>query len=247
VRMPIDARDRLILALDFPNDPANPNRLMEAGDAFRLVDAAGPDVRMVKVGWPLYMAGGTPLVRELVARGLGVFLDLKFGDIAETVRRLVEVALREKVRMLTLNADFGAVRAAAQVRGDAPLEILTVTLLTSLTQQDLRDLGVGLTVDEYVMHRARGALAAGSNGVIASGREARALRDELGRAFTIVMPGIRPSGSAADDQRRTATPAEAIAAGADYLVVGRPICKAPSPRDATSAILDEMQRAFDSP
>ncbi len=242
--MATDARDRLILALDFPNDPNAPDRLMEPADAFRLIDAVGPDLRVVKVGWPLYLSGGTPLVRELVARGLAVFLDLKFGDIAETVRRLVEVAVRERVAMLTLNGDFAAVRAAAQARGTNPLTILTVTLLTSLTEQDLRDMGIGLSVEDYVLHRARGALAAGSTGVIASGREAAMLRQALGREFTIVMPGIRPNGSAADDQRRTVTPAEAIAAGADYLVVGRPICKAPSPRDATRAILDEMQRAF---
>lgn len=243
--MPIDARDRLILALDFPNDPTNPDRLMEPEDAFRLIDAVGDDLRMVKVGWPLYLSGGTPLVRELVARGVGVFLDLKFGDIAETVRRLVEVAVKERVAMLTLNSDFAAVRAAASARAASKLQLLTVTLLTSLTEQDLRDMGIGLSVEEYVLHRAKGALAAGSNGLIASGREARKLRDTFGRDFTIVMPGIRPSGSAADDQRRTATPAEAIEAGADYLVVGRPICKATSPRAAAAAIVDEMQRAFD--
>lgn len=245
--MTIDARDRLILALDFPNDPANPDRLMEPDDAFRLIDAVGDDLRIVKVGWPLYLSGGTPLVRELIARGVGVFLDLKFGDIAETVRRLVEVAVREKVAMLTLNSDFAAVRAAAAARGASRLQVLTVTLLTSLAEQDLRDMGIGLSVEEYVLHRARGALAAGSNGLIASGRESRKLRETFGREFTIVMPGIRPSGAAADDQRRTATPAEAIEAGADYLVVGRPICKATSPRAAARAILDEMQRAFDQP
>ena len=135
----IDARERLILALDVPNDPANPRRLIEASDARQLVEELDDLVSFVKIGWPLYLAGGHGLIREFLKRGKRVFLDLKFGDIAETVKRLVLVAVNEGVTFVTLNTSFAAVRAAIQARGDSKLKILAVTM------------GIGTTPDHNAL------------------------------------------------------------------------------------------------
>lgn len=240
----IDARDRLILALDFPLDKQDPHRPIRADDAHRLVDELDDEIRFVKVGWGLYMAAGQPIVREMIARGKKVFLDLKFGDISETVARLVSVARDDGVSLLTLNGTSQLVRAAAQARAGSDLKVLLVTLLTSLDREDLRELGGAGSVEDYVLQKARVAHDAGGDGVIASGREAEAIRREVGNDLLIVTPGIRPSAAAAHDQKRPVTPATAIAAGADYLVVGRPITHAPDPRAAATAIIEEMQGAF---
>ncbi len=242
----IDAKERLILALDVPNDPTNPDRLIETDDARRLVDELHDLVSFVKIGWPLYLAGGHGLIREFLGQGKRVFLDLKFGDIAETVKRLILVAVNEGVSFITINTSFGAARAAVQVCGDSKLKILMVTMLTSWDESDLKEMGFNASADEFVNFKAAGAIRAGCDGVIASGREAAAIRRLAPENFLIVTPGIRPPEAEPNDHKRASSPAASILAGSDYLVVGRPITTAPKPRSAAQAILDEMQQAFDS-
>jgi orotidine-5'-phosphate decarboxylase len=236
----------LILALDATNDPHNPDRMIEADDARRIVGELDDLVSFVKVGWALYMAGGNQVVRELVDQGKRVFLDLKFGDIDETVRRLVLVAIQQGVSFITLNAGFSAVRAAVKARGNTQLKILLVTMLTSWNEADLAEMGFTLSASEYVSFRTKGAIEAGCDGVIASGREVAEIRRIAPSGFFVVTPGIRPVGGAHDDHKRAVTPEASILAGSDYLVVGRPITTAPDPRQATIAILEEMQQAFDA-
>ncbi len=236
----------MILALDATNDPRNPNRMIEADDARRIVGELDDLVSFVKVGWALYMAGGNQVVRELVDQGKRVFLDLKFGDIDETVRRLVLVAIQQGVSFITLNAGFSAVRAAVKARGNTQLKILLVTMLTSWNEADLAEMGFTLSASEYVSFRTKGAIEAGCDGVIASGREVAEIRRIAPSGFFVVTPGIRPVGGAHDDHKRAVTPEASILAGSDYLVVGRPITTAPDPRQATIAILEEMQQAFDA-
>jgi len=242
----VNASERLIVALDVPHDPQNPSRLIEPEDASYLVEQLGGIVSVFKIGWPLYMAGGQALPKEFVERGRKVFLDLKFGDIAETVKRLVLVAVKDCVSFLTVNTTIDAVRAALEARGGSDLKILTVTLLTSLDETDLREMGFAASVNDFVLLKTVRALEAGCDGVIASGMDVPAIRERVGEKFLIVTPGIRPLGMARDDHKRVATPTEAIKAGADYLVVGRPITRARDPRQAAPKILEEMQRAFDS-
>jgi orotidine-5'-phosphate decarboxylase len=242
------AARRLIVALDAPHDLENPKRLITADDAVDIVEKLGDEVSFYKVGWALFLAAGYPVIEDLVRRGKRVFLDLKFTDIPETVHRLVAVAARAGVTCITVSANRGTVRAAVEARGSSPLKILTVTLLTSLDQTFLRDeLGSGDTVESFVLRQARHARAAGCDGVIASGREAALIRQDLGdESFLIVTPAIRPAGDPADDQKRTATPGEAVRAGADYLVVGRPILRARNPRDVARRIIEDIGQALDS-
>lgn len=245
----IDARDRLILALDVPHDPGNRDLMIDRDSALDLVRRVEGAVRFVKIGQPLYLAGGHDLVETFVGEGLRVFLDLKFADIREAVRRAVEVAVRRGVSFITVNTSVDGVQAAVEASRASPeAKILTVTLLTSLDEDYLRNQirSTFSSAQEYVLHRTRLAQSVGCDGVVASGREAAAIRRQAGPGFLIVTPGIRPTGSAADDQRRTMTPGEAIRAGADYLVVGRPIARAADPRHAAQRILAEMQEAFDS-
>ena len=219
---------------------------MRPEDVDALVDALHDLIDIVKVGWPLYLAGGNEVIERLRRRGKRVFLDLKFGDISETIARLIAVAVEIGVSFTTVNASFQAIRAAVQSRGVSDLKILTVTLLTSLDASDLEQMGFPGDVDRYVKLKTLGARDAGCDGIIASGREARMIRELVpDHQFSIVTPGIRPGGLSPDDHKRAVTPEAAIKAGADYLVVGRPIVKAKSPSDATKAILEEMQRAFD--
>jgi orotidine-5'-phosphate decarboxylase len=236
----------LILALDATNDVDNPDRMIEADDARRMVGELDDLVSFVKVGWALYMGGGNQVVREFVERGKQVFLDLKFGDIDETVKRLVLVAVDQGVSFITLNAGFSAVRAAVKARGNTQLKILLVTMLTSWSEADLAEMGFTLSASEYVAFRAKGAIEAGCDGVIASGREVAEIRRIAPPGFLVVTPGIRPGGAGHDDHKRAVTPGASILAGSDYLVVGRPITTAANPRQATTAILEEMQQAFDA-
>lgn len=241
----VAARDRLIVALDFPNDPNAPRRIIEPADAMRIVDRLGDSVEFYKVGWALYLAGHNEVVEELRNRGKRVFLDLKFGDIGETIRRLVAVAIRNGVELTTVNTTFQTVRAAVDAAKGSPLKILMLTVLTSLDDSDLREQGVAMSAHEYVLYKAKKAQEIGCHGVVASGQEAQAIRDFAGPDFKIVTPGIRPKGASSDDHKRSATPTAAITAGADYLVVGRPITMSNDPLGATHAILNEMQTAFD--
>jgi orotidine-5'-phosphate decarboxylase len=231
----IDARDRLILALDVPSAP----------EAERLLDRLEGQVQFVKVGLELYTAAGPELVQRLRARGLRVFLDLKFLDIEETVRRATERVASMGVDFLTIHANRKALAAAVQGRGNSSLRLLAVTVLTNFDGNDLRDMGIQLSVVELVTARAALAASVGCDGVVASGEEPAAIRQRVGTQLVIVTPGVRLTGQGVHDHARVTTPVQAIAAGSDYLVVGRPIRDASQPALAADGILAEMQAAFD--
>jgi orotidine-5'-phosphate decarboxylase len=225
--------DRLIVGLD----------LADAAAARALVTTLGDDVGFYKIGLGLLAAGGLDLARELKAEGKRVFLDMKLFDIGATVTAAVRgLTTRIGPDFLTVHGDPQVVRAATAGRAGATTRILAVTFLTSLDRTDLDDALIGAgDLSDLVLERARRAFAAGADGVIASPHEAarlRALPESAGKL--IVTPGIRPAGSAAHDQKRTAVPAEALTAGADHIVVARPICAAPAPGPAARAILAEI-------
>ncbi|HVM92084.1 MAG TPA: orotidine-5'-phosphate decarboxylase [Terriglobales bacterium] len=230
----IDPRQRLIIALDVPNADA----------ARKIVAAVGDSASTYKVGMQLYTAEGPAVVRDLVASGRRVFLDLKFHDIPNTVGAAVREAAKLGVDMLTVHAGGGgkmlrgALEAAAKV--NPKLLVLAVTVLTSLNDEDLGTIGIRGGASEQVLRLAALALGNGYKGIVASAQECAALRREFGHDFTIVTPGVRPAGSGHDDQARVVTPAEAIAAGATHIVVGRPITEAPDPAAEARAILSQM-------
>jgi orotidine-5'-phosphate decarboxylase len=233
---PIPATERLIFALDVPG--AEPAR--------RLVETLGDAVTFYKLGLELFCSGGYfELVDWLVARGKRVFADLKLLDVPETVRRAVAALAARPVDLLTVHAQDDAVLAAAAA-AKGRLRILAVTVLTSLDEATLaRDLGAPVDVGRLVASRARRAIAAGCDGLVASGREVEALRAELGPKPLLVVPGIRPAGDRpADDQKRVATVEAAFGRGADHVVVGRPIRNAPDPRAAAEAIQATIARLF---
>lgn len=236
----IDARDRLILALDVPS----------VAEADRLMGRVGDGVRFVKIGLELYAAAGPDVVRLARASGKRVFLDLKFLDIEETVRRATARVAEMGVEFLTVHANRKALRAAVEgrgeFRGENSLKLLAVTVLTNFDAHDLRDMGVQLSVADLVVARAKLAAEVGCDGVVASGEEPAAIRRNVGDGFLIVTPGIRPAGKGIDDHARPTTPTQAIKAGADYLVVGRPIRDAADPKAAAETIVAEMQAAFDA-
>lgn len=231
----IPASDRLILPLDAPT----------ADDAKELVRRVEGAVTFFKVGFILQMAGGQELVEWLIGRGHKVFLDYKYFDIEETVKQAVRRIASLGVAFLTIHGNARIIRAAVEGRGDSPLRLLAVTVLTSLDASDIRDMGFPCSLDELVLHRAKNALDAGCDGIVASGREAAAIRAATGDGLTIVTPGIRPAGSNAGEQKRAVTPTDAIRAGADYLVVGRPIRDARDPRTAAVEIIAEIERAIE--
>jgi orotidine-5'-phosphate decarboxylase len=229
-----DARERLIVALD----------VSSAAAAQKIVAAVGDSARYYKVGLQLYTAEGPQIVRDLVASGRQVFLDLKLHDIPNTVGAAVKEASRLGVSMLTVHASGGTnmLRAAVEAGRNANISpiILGVTVLTSLDERDLEHAGVRGNVVDQVSRLAALAIASGCQGVVASAHEAAALRNELGDDFLIVTPGVRPAGSGHGDQSRVVTPAEAIAAGASYIVVGRPITEASDPAAETREILAQI-------
>lgn len=231
----INARDRLILALDVPS----------AAEAERLMEQVQDQISFVKVGLELFTAAGPEFVQRLLGKGKRVFLDLKFLDIEETVRRATERVAAMGVEFLTVHANRKALNAAVKGRGSSSLKLLAVTVLTNFDSNDLRDMGIQRSVQELVMARALLAAEVGCDGVVASGEEPGVLRPKVGPRFLIVTPGVRPAGRDADDHARATTPTQTIAAGADYLVVGRPIRSAANPAVAAAAILAEMQNAFD--
>lgn len=232
----INARDRLILALDVPS----------ADEAEKLLAQVQDQIDFVKVGLELYTAAGPEIVQRLLNKGKRVFLDLKFLDIEETVRRATERVAAMGVDFLTIHANRKALTAAVKGRGSSPLKLLAVTVLTNFDSNDLRDMGIQRSVQELVMARALLAAEVGCDGVVASGEEPGVLRPKIGPRFVIVTPGVRPAGKDVDDHARATTPTQTIAAGADYLVVGRPIRSATDPAAAAAAILAEMQTAFDA-
>ena len=234
-RRPVPPRERLIAALDVPGPDAARRLVAELGDA----------VWFYKLGFELAAGDGYfALVDELVAAGKRVFLDLKLYDIPETVAAAVRRLRGRGASFLTVHYGRRVLEAACREKGS--LGILAVTLLTSFDGADLRDLGYpeSISPGELVLARARGALEAGCDGVVASPLEARRLRAELGPGFAIVTPGIRLPEAAGDDQRRTATPRAAFEAGADHIVVGRPIRAAPDPRAAALAIQATIGELF---
>jgi orotidine-5'-phosphate decarboxylase len=232
-----DPRQHLIVALD----------VSSAAAAHKIVTTLGDSASTYKVGMQLCTAEGPRIVRDLVASGRRVFLDLKYHDIPSTVAAAVREAAGLGVAMLTVHAAGGgrmlraAVEAAHAV--NPALMVLGVTVLTSLDDHDLDKIGVRGRVVDQVSRLAALALADGCQGVVASALEASELRSELGEDFVIVTPGVRPAGQDHGDQSRVVTPAEAIAAGATYLVVGRPITAAADPAEETRAILEQMTLA----
>jgi orotidine-5'-phosphate decarboxylase len=231
----IAPRDRLIVALDFPE--------LEPAEA--LVRRLGSAVSFYKVGLELVLAGGLDLARRLRDAGKQVFLDMKLLDIENTVERATRAAAATGATFLTVHAtDSKTVRAAVAGRAGTPLRILGVTVLTNLHAGDLSEQGIAETPADLVVRRARLACAAGCDGIVASGLEAAAVRRALGAGAAIVTPGIRAPGGAAGDQARIATPQSAIAAGADYLVVGRPIAQAADPAATAQAMVRAITDAL---
>jgi orotidine-5'-phosphate decarboxylase len=233
--MPSDIapRDRLIVALDLPGVEEAEAMVVRLGDA----------VSFYKIGYQLAYAGGLPLVRKLADNGKKVFIDLKLHDIGNTVARGVESIAKLGATFLTVHAYPQTMKAAAEARG-ANLKILAVTVLTSYDDADLEAAGYRLGVSDLVQARARQAQALGIDGLVCSPEEAAALRNIVGDQLNLVTPGIRPAGAASGDQKRIMTPVRAIKAGADYLVVGRPVVAAADPRSVAEAIVAEITPAL---
>lgn len=227
------ARDRLIVALDVPEEAL----------AMVLVDALAGKVGMFKVGSQLFTAAGPDVVRRIVGRGEHVFLDLKFHDIPNAVAGAVASAAQLGVSLLTVHGLGGRsmLEAAAGALPALGIRLLAVTVLTSHDEKTLGEVGVGRPLADQVRDLAHLARAAGIDGVVASPHEVALLREACGSDLLIVTPGIRPAGTRAGDQARAATPAAALSAGADYLVVGRPITEAEDPAAAAQAIVREME------
>ena len=231
--MPLDARDRLIVALDLPT----------RRDAEATVERLGDTVSFYKIGYQLAFAGGLALADTLARAGKHVFLDMKLHDIENSVAKGVENVARLGVNFLTVHAYPQTMKAAVAARDGSDLKILAVTVLTSYDDIDLAESGYSQSVDALVAHRAQQAHDLGVDGLVCSPEEASPLRLAVGNDMVFVTPGIRPQGSARGDQKRVTTPAQAIAAGADYLVVGRPITGAADPKAAAQAIVDEIAAA----
>jgi orotidine-5'-phosphate decarboxylase len=231
---PIPRAERLIVALDVPT----------AAEARALVEKLGDSARFYKVGLELFMAGGYfELIDWLVNRGSKVFVDLKFFDVPETVRRAVGNLRGRGISFATVHGNQAIMEAAGKEKGE--VKILAVTVLTSLDRGDLDDLGFSCDLEHLVLSRARRAIEAGCDGVISSGLEAQRLKSEFHDKLLVVTPGIRPvDNRPADDQKRTVDVAQAFANGADYIVVGRPIRQASDPRAAAQAIQQTIAAIF---
>jgi orotidine-5'-phosphate decarboxylase len=228
----VTTKDKIIVALDLPSVAA----------ARKLISTLGPGVSWYKIGLQLFSFGGPAFVQEVKGSGAKVFLDLKFHDIPNTVQGAVESACALGVDMLTIHLSGGSdlCQAAVKGRGSNSTLLLGVTVLTSQTEATLSEIGINRSVTQQVISLAALAKTSGINGLIASPLELEALRKEFGKAFVIVTPGVRPTWSAAGDQKRFTTPSEAIKLGADYLVIGRPITGSPDPRDAFLCIASEL-------
>lgn len=227
----IDPRDRLIVALDVP----------DLASAEAMVFRLGDTVTFYKVGMELTYSGGLSFVRRLADAGKKVFLDLKLHDIPNTVEKATAQVADLGATFLTVHAFPQTMKAAVKGRGAGSLKILAVTVMTSYDDADLVEAGYALGVRDLVERRARQAHAIGVDGLILSPEEVSAMRALLGPDITLITPGIRPSGSAAGDQKRIMTPANAIEAGADYLVIGRPVTQADDPKASAEAIIAEIR------
>jgi orotidine-5'-phosphate decarboxylase len=230
----LTARDRLIVALD----------LASVAEAERAVVRLGDAVSFYKIGYELVLAGGIPFAADLAHTGKKIFLDLKLHDIGNTVARATERAIELGVTFLTVHAFPQTMRAAAAARGKSGLKILGVTVLTSWDDADVREAGYGVSLGDLVATRADQAKVAGIDGLVASPIEAAALRKQVGKSMLIVTPGVRSAGAGTNDQKRSMSPADAIKAGVDHMVVGRPILAATDPRTAAQAIVDEIEAAM---
>jgi orotidine-5'-phosphate decarboxylase len=233
--IPHKIEDRLIVALDVPT----------VAGAREVVARLDGIASFFKTGlWLIFAAGFEAFLDELLRRGKRVFLDAKMFDIGETVRRGVERVAERGVSFLTVHGDGDIVRAAVEGRGNSPLKLLAVPVLTSLDQRGLKELGFQGTVAELIDERTRAVAEWGCDGIIASPHDnPDAIRRRLGIAdLLVVTPGVRLAGAVRDDHKRSGTPAEAIAAGADYLVVGRPIVRSPDPALAAAEIIADMRR-----
>ena len=226
-----NARDRLIIALDFP----------DAARALNCAHELAGEISYFKIGLQLYTACGPEIVRKVAATGAKVFLDLKLHDIPSTVAKAVTAASELGVTMLTLHLSGGRRMIEAAAASCPPaLLLLGVTVLTSADESTLRETGVEGGVKEQTLRLAELGVAAGIRGLIASPQEVTSLRARLGKGMTIITPGVRPTWSKADDQERFTTPREAVSNGADYLVIGRPVTAHSDPREAVRKILDEL-------
>jgi orotidine-5'-phosphate decarboxylase len=229
----VTPKDRIIVALDVPH----------VDEARALIHKLGDSVGVYKIGLELLFAGGLALAEELARNGRRVFLDAKLLDIEATVERATAAIARTGAHFLTVHAtDRKTLDAAVRGRGDSALKLLGVTVLTNLDRGDLSQQGIEMPPLALVQERARLSQDAGLDGIVASGKEAAALRERL-RNFLIVTPGIRQKGADVQDQTRVVTPRSAIEAGADYLVIGRPITRAKDPRAAAEAIAEEIAGA----
>ena len=226
----IAPRDRLIVPLDLPSVAA----------AEAMIDRLGDSVTFYKIGYQLAYAGGLPLASQLAKSGKKVFLDLKLHDIGNTVARGVESVAKLGATFLTVHAYPQTMKAAVEGRAGSGLKLLAVTVLTSYDDGDLHAAGYRLNVSDLVEARAQQAQVLGLDGIVCSPEEAAALRKLVGHQMRLVTPGIRPAGAEVGDQKRIMTPARAIAAGSDYLVVGRPITGAADPKAAAEAIHAEI-------
>jgi orotidine-5'-phosphate decarboxylase len=231
--MDMNAKDRLIVALDLSS--------VDAAQA--LVTRCGEAVTFYKIGYQLGFAGGLTFAKKLIGEGKQVFLDFKLHDIGNTVEKGVESVAGLGVIFLTVHAYPQTMKAAVAGRRGSPLKILAVTVLTSYDNDDLTAAGYRFNVAELAATRARQAAELGIDGLVCSAEEAGSLRKIVGPSVALVTPGIRPAGAATGDQKRIMTPARAIAAGADYLVVGRPITEAADPKAAAEAIVAEIATA----
>jgi orotidine-5'-phosphate decarboxylase len=233
VRTLIAAKDKIIVPLDVPT----------ANAARELIKAIGGTVGFFKIGSQLFTAEGPMIVREVLDSGSKVFLDLKYHDIPNTVRHSVESACALGVEMLTIHLSGGRAMCEAAVAGSGASEtlVLGVTVLTSLTDDALSDIGFRGTVQEEVLLLAELAKNTGVTGLVASPHELAPLRNLYGSLFTTVIPGIRPKWSEPGDQKRVLTPRQAVDAGADYLVIGRPITASSDPKDAVRRIIHELE------
>jgi orotidine-5'-phosphate decarboxylase len=232
----IAAKDRLAVALDFADED----------QAMKLVDSLGDSCRWFKVGMELYYTAGNHVVQQLRDRGFKVFLDLKLHDIPNTVAGAVRSATQAGASLLTVHASGGATMMTAAAETAAALgspRLLAVTVLTSMDSNELAGIGITASPADQVLRLARLARVSGIDGMVCSAEEVAMLRKETGSETLLVIPGIRPAGSAVGDQKRVATPGQAIADGASMLVVGRPITRAADPAAAAHAILDEIELA----
>lgn len=233
-RAAIAPKDRLIVSLDLPG--------LEPAEA--MIKRLSDSVTFYKIGYQLVYAGGLPLAQKLRAAGKKVFIDVKLHDIGNTVKSGVESLSSLGATFVTVHAYPQTMQAAVEGRGTSPLQILAVTVLTSYSEADMEAAGYKHTIADLVAIRARQARAIGVDGLVCSPEEVTAVRAIVGNEMSLVTPGIRPAGSATGDQKRIMTPARAIKAGADYLVVGRPIIDAADPKAAADAIQAEIAQAL---